>query len=87
MVDGVYGLKGHVVRHVAVELESTLDHVTILYPHVEAYPAMGVVPLKKLAIKIVVVVSYVRMYLCMHASLCILFKFQTTFLSKSNLKC
>ena len=45
-----------------VELESTLDHVTILHHYVEAHPAMEVVPMKKSAIKIVVVVSYVFMY-------------------------
>ena len=71
MVDGAHGLKGHVVSPVVVELGSTPDHVTILHHYVEGYLAMGVVPLKKSAIKIVVVVSYVFM----HASLCITCQF------------
>ena len=73
MVDGVRGLEGHVVRHVVAELESTLDHVTILYHHVGVYPAMEIVPLKKLAVKIAVLVSYVFI----HVSICIAIKWRS----------
>ena len=66
MVDGVHGLKGHVVRHVVVELKNILDPVTIPHLHVEAYPVKVLVPMKKNAINFVVVVRLLHhTYVCM----------------------
>ena len=36
MVDGVNGKLDHVVKHVAVGTKTTLEHVTVPHPHVEA---------------------------------------------------
>ena len=56
MVDGVHGMKDHVVRHVVMEQENILDYVTIPLLHVEAYPVQAIVHMKKHATKAVVLV-------------------------------
>ena len=56
MVDGVHGLKDHVVKLVGMEQNNLLDHVIIPLLHVEAYHVQAILLMKKNVINFVVAV-------------------------------
>jgi len=56
MVDGVNGKLDHVVKHVVVGTITTLEHVTVLHPLMEAKIVMALVllPIRRYVIAIAV---------------------------------